>query len=335
MKMDYKNLVSIIVAAYNVEDWLDECLKSILNQTYSNWECIIINDGSSDNTEEIARRYCDIDRRFIHIKKTNGGIASVRNLGIEMSKGEFVYHVDGDDLLTEDCIEYCIKNIGDADVLAADCIAINRYGNFIRQTNQGSSGILNNGDALRMFFSRKMLTSVWSKFYRRSSLRSIRFNLSLRGAEDLHFNAALFLSNKDLKIKVTTHPIYKYRILQTSISHEKGEKRLERLSIQIDEMDSLYKKYKDEIDCTCLVEYRDNMVKDITSQFSMMGLYKKCDIQLLYQLRKWVDICPSKSGDSSLVNITLNSPNKLRNLIVTIYFIPIELKGIIKSIIRH
>ena len=80
-------LISIIVPIYNVENYLRMCLDSIQNQTYKNFECLLINDGSPDNSAEICREYVDKDSRFRYFEKENGGVSSARNLGIERSGG--------------------------------------------------------------------------------------------------------------------------------------------------------------------------------------------------------------------------------------------------------
>ena len=80
-------LISIIVPVYNVEEYLRQCLDSILNQTYQNFECLLINDGSPDNSAEICREYVEKDSRFKYFEKENGGVSSARNLDIERSGG--------------------------------------------------------------------------------------------------------------------------------------------------------------------------------------------------------------------------------------------------------
>ena len=80
-------LISIIVPIYNVENYLRMCLDSIQNQTYKNFECLLINDGSPDNSADICREYVAKDSRFRYFEKENGGVSSVRNLGIERSGG--------------------------------------------------------------------------------------------------------------------------------------------------------------------------------------------------------------------------------------------------------
>lgn len=106
-------LVSILVPCYNQAQYLSETLDSVSMQTYPYWECIIVNDGSSDNTEEIAKQYCDKDNRFKYVYKDNGGLSSARNLGIRNSIGEFILPLDSDDLISENyliiAVEYFMK----------------------------------------------------------------------------------------------------------------------------------------------------------------------------------------------------------------------------------
>ena len=90
-------LISIVVPCYNQAQYLEECLESVINQTYQNWECIIVNDGSPDNTEEVALSICAKDSRIKYLKKDNGGASSARNAGIQIANGEFVLPLDADD----------------------------------------------------------------------------------------------------------------------------------------------------------------------------------------------------------------------------------------------
>lgn len=94
-------LISIIVPCYNQAQYLDECLQSVLDQTYQDWECIIVDDGSPDHTEEIAKNWTQKHTRFIYFKKENGGVSSARNFAIEKAKGEWILPLDGDDKIAE------------------------------------------------------------------------------------------------------------------------------------------------------------------------------------------------------------------------------------------
>ena len=98
-------LISVIVPIYNVENYLRMCLDSIQNQTYKNFECLLINDGSPDNSAEICREYVAKDSRFRYFEKENGGVSSARNLGIECSEGVYITFVDSDDWVEPDYLE--------------------------------------------------------------------------------------------------------------------------------------------------------------------------------------------------------------------------------------
>lgn len=98
-------IVSIIVPCYLHAHFMDEALQSVLGQTYPHWECIIVNDGSPDDTERIAKEWCARDSRFHYLKKENGGLSSARNAGIATSTGEYILPLDADDVLHPDYLE--------------------------------------------------------------------------------------------------------------------------------------------------------------------------------------------------------------------------------------
>jgi glycosyltransferase involved in cell wall biosynthesis len=101
--------VSIIVTCYNLAQYLDEALHSIYNQTCTNWECTIVDDGSTDNTSEIARQWEEKDHRFLYLYKENGGVSSARNLGIEKAKYDYILTLDADDKYEKTFLEKAIK----------------------------------------------------------------------------------------------------------------------------------------------------------------------------------------------------------------------------------
>ena len=107
--MKNATLISVVIPAYNAGQFLDETLESVLSQTYENWECIIVNDGSTDNTESVAKKWCEKDSRFRLTNKENGGLSSARNWGIKESKAEYIAFLDADDILTSDSLEVRIN----------------------------------------------------------------------------------------------------------------------------------------------------------------------------------------------------------------------------------
>lgn len=107
--MNSHPLISVIVPCYNQAQFLPDALQSVLNQSYQNWECIIVNDGSPDNTEEIAMQWCEKDKRFKYLQKANGGLSSARNAGVAKSLGEYILPLDADDKISSGYLEECVK----------------------------------------------------------------------------------------------------------------------------------------------------------------------------------------------------------------------------------
>jgi glycosyltransferase involved in cell wall biosynthesis len=104
-------VVSIIVPCYNYAEYLPDALDSILAQNYTDWECIVINDGSTDNTEEAALNYCERDKRFKYFYKENGGHSSARNFGIRCSSGKYILPLDADDKIGNQLLEKSVEAI--------------------------------------------------------------------------------------------------------------------------------------------------------------------------------------------------------------------------------
>ena len=127
------NLLSIIIPIYNIEKYLAACIESAIGQTYSNLEILLIDDGSTDKSGLICDEYAAKDTRIKVIHKQNGGLSDTRNVGIEKAKGEFVFHLDGDDYLDPDAIETLMakQKDGDHDLVFSDLTRIGDDGNLL------------------------------------------------------------------------------------------------------------------------------------------------------------------------------------------------------------
>ena len=123
-------LVSIIVPVYKVEDYLERCIRSIVNQTYKEIEIIIINDGSPDKCPEICDKWAEEDKRIKVIHKKNGGLSDARNAGMQIASGEYIAFVDSDDWISPFYLEYLIKAIVDSkcDIVECDIIRTQETG---------------------------------------------------------------------------------------------------------------------------------------------------------------------------------------------------------------
>ena len=105
------SIVSIIIPSYNQGPYLAEALESVLAQTYTNWECIIVDDGSHDNTAEVAKSYCEKDARIKYLYQENSGVSAARNNGVAHSKGEYILPLDGDDKIAPEFLELTLREI--------------------------------------------------------------------------------------------------------------------------------------------------------------------------------------------------------------------------------
>lgn len=103
--------ISIIVPCYNQAVYLSECLQSVLDQSYTNWECVIVNDGSPDNTQEVVLQWTTKDSRFIYFEKDNGGLSNARNFGISNARGRYILPLDCDDKIGKKYVELGVKKI--------------------------------------------------------------------------------------------------------------------------------------------------------------------------------------------------------------------------------
>ena len=119
--MEKNELITVIVPVYNVENYLNECIDSIINQTYTNLEILLVNDGSQDSSGKICDEYKGKDSRIKVMHKTNGGLSDARNFGLELAKGSYVTFIDSDDFIEKDCIEYLYNLITKYDSKISVC----------------------------------------------------------------------------------------------------------------------------------------------------------------------------------------------------------------------
>lgn len=155
-------LISIIVPCYNQTEFLDECLQSVLDQTFNDWECIIVNDGSPDNTEEIAKNWVEKDGRFIYFKKENGGVSTARNFGIEKAQGEWILPLDGDDKIAEKYLEFATLEMQkDIDIIycKADYFG-EKTGEFILADYNKNDILLENSLFCSAFFKKSIFEKI-------------------------------------------------------------------------------------------------------------------------------------------------------------------------------
>lgn len=207
-----KDKITVIIPVYNVENYLERCLKSILYNTYTNLEIICVNDGSTDNSKKILESYSKRDKRVVVINKKNAGVSSARNAGIKIATGEYIAFVDSDDWIHEKYFEYLIRGIDTADLVIC---------NYIRSYKSGS---VETDDAYRVqsispidvLKNKELKSYVWGKLFRHQLVDEIRFSESEK-LEDSLYNMDVLLNNKNLKINHVDIPLYYYFVRAGSL----------------------------------------------------------------------------------------------------------------------
>lgn len=214
------NLISIIVPVYNVEKYIEQCLESLINQSYRNLEILLIDDGSTDKSGEICDNYSEKDNRIRVIHKTNGGLSDARNTGLDIARGAYIGFVDSDDYIALEMYEqlYKLCEKYNADLAAARFIEFDgtRLDN-LDFTND--IVVLKNNEMLGLhikgYGDYEVSFSVWDRLYRKDIIGKIRFPKG-RCYEDIMFTTQIFARAK--LCVYFDKPLYYYRVRADSIS---------------------------------------------------------------------------------------------------------------------
>ncbi|MCA0396393.1 MAG: glycosyltransferase [Bacteroidetes bacterium] len=207
--------LSIIIPIYNKARYLADCIASVLAQTYTDFELILVNDGSKDASGEICDKYAASDGRINVYHKPNGGVSSARNAGIDMSSGEYLGFVDADDVLAGNMYEVLIKNLEnfEADISICGVKRVSAANELHLKVGEELS-VLTAGEALAKFFNGLILMSTYEKVFRRAAVDQIRYEPPLY--EDTYYNFQAILASK--KIVAAPEMLYLYMIRENSSS---------------------------------------------------------------------------------------------------------------------
>lgn len=256
--MSFEEKVSIIIPVYNIQEYVGRCINSIIHQTYSNIEIIIVDDGSTDNSGSICDEYKMKDNRIRVIHKRNGGLSSARNAGIEIANGELLSFVDGDDWVDEKYIETLVLAIKETDAMIACCACMKVYDEKDAVESPVGDMIVYSAQSAieNLCYLRVVNCSAWGKVYRKELFYDIRFPVG-KIFEDMAVAYKLF--DKAKKITYVSYLGYFYFHRNGSILHSAfNESKLERMYIADDILKFIKDKYLDIINsayCRCLLSY--------------------------------------------------------------------------------
>ncbi len=207
--MNKTPFISVIVPFFNNSGTIEKCVKSILDQTFEDFEFILVNDGSTDKSETIVNRFGKVDSRIRIIKQENNGVSVARNTGIELSSGEYITFCDADDFYGKEWLQNLCREIDDNDIVFANYINIDENGKTIKETlfSNGRYQLNNEEEHLNFIihqvFQKGCSWTVWSCLFKRRIIMDnhIRFNTKCDDfAEDLGFVLEYLLHSNNVKI---------------------------------------------------------------------------------------------------------------------------------------
>lgn len=215
---------SIIIPVYNASQFLAKCIESIIAQTESDIEVLLINDGSRDDSLEICREYAQKDPRIKVFDKPNGGVSSTRNHGIGHAQGEYVMFVDADDWLSPDAVEKCIPYMPQYDIIRFSAYAV--YPHKMRKYRLGKNGGLKK--VISSIISRKTIVACWGALFRRDlfTRNGIRFDESLNIGEDWLVTAQTAMTCRGIKMLPDCFGYYYNKTNLTSCTLNMGKSKI-------------------------------------------------------------------------------------------------------------
>ena len=229
--------ISVIIPAYNVEDYIGDCVNSIMNQTFKDLEIICINDGSEDNTLNILRQFESKDDRIIVIDQENNGVGTARNAGLDAATGEYIYFIDSDDFLDSNALSelYDIAKENEADLIIFKSQNFNHdptepfveeYNEMEQIPSSFKNKLFSFKDMLEHFT--KIDVTIWNKFFKHDLIEDVRFD------EDIIFEDNLFTVDyffKANRVYFYDKVLYHRRLRPNSIITSASRRHVEGLEV--------------------------------------------------------------------------------------------------------
>lgn len=228
-------MVSIIIPCYNQGEFLDATINSVVNQEYSNWECVLINDGSNDNTSEIIKKWKLLDTRIKGYHKLNGGLSSARNLGLKKANGKYIQFLDADDILAKNKLKLSIEQLMEEESID---IMITNYLHFehtLKDTKPAyynlDPALFNLNDVLFQWDT-KFTIPIHCGLFISSLFKGFCFPESLKAKEDWYMWIHLF--SKQPKVGFINKSLAYYRIHNKSMTNSNSSKMMDNTILFFD-----------------------------------------------------------------------------------------------------
>ncbi len=253
-------LVSVIIPAYNSENFIGDCIEYILNGTYKNIEIIVVNDGSADNTAKICDEYAEKHANIKVIHSENGGVSSARNKGLDAASGDYVTFVDADDKLTDDAIKVLVEAAEKtgAEITAAKPFRLKLDEVLVKKTASNEIILLNNSSEIVKKSVDTLFQSACAKLFRRDFIGDTRFVVGKKINEDTFFTFQCLVKCKALAI--VDNYIYAYVFNPASASQAAFSEKFYDILYFRDEKVKLLKEYFPQYpELVTMTEFRCNL----------------------------------------------------------------------------
>lgn len=225
--MRKNGVISVIIPVYGVEKYLEECIESVLCQTYTNLEVILVDDGSPDRCGEICDRYAERDSRLIVLHQKNAGAAAARNAGLRIAAGEYIAFADGDDYLEPDAYAHMVRTLEDTDADIVQCGFRNVYANGKQIVYEEIGSCNYSTTAYLMYYVQNWSCALcWNKLFRHSVLTDVFFEEG-HLIDDEFFTYRVVMNAA--KIVCIPKVVYNYRQRASSVmkKHDTIERKCE------------------------------------------------------------------------------------------------------------
>lgn len=288
-----KKLVSIIIPVYNCEKYLEKCIVSVIKQDYKDIEILLIDDGSTDSSFKICKKYSNIDDRIIVIHKKNNGVASARNEGIKKAKGDYICFVDSDDKIDSKFVSILLENALNTNSYISAVKDIKIKDMNLEKNYRGKNNIelLSKDDALNGLINGiGFLSSCWNKMYKKNVIKNTIFK-NIAVGEDLQFNYEV-IKNNDGNIVLSNIRLYYYNVGSTSsiIHNSFKEKNLDIINeyeYLIEETNKEYPIFNENLKKSFVFINIKLLIKMISSEYYNEDIYNRC-ISLIFKYKKTV-----------------------------------------------
>lgn len=322
-------MISVIVPVYNVEKYLEECLDSVQNQTYSNIEIILVNDGSTDNSKEICEKYCKQDSRFKLINQMNQGQSVARNVGVAASTGEFILFVDSDDIILTNYLEMLIHYMRENVDIVESQFTVHKK-EFFNENNKAITVIFegNSEEAVKAIPKHVLSVNPVTKLYRRSIVEAVPY---LEGLifEDIYSGIGMLKYIR--KIIKLDYAGYYYRQHSSSTMHRKfTEKNLDVFTVS-DKLIELYSEKEE------LLPYIGSFLVHVVTMHYQDYIRKGNQYAEFYnqKLAEYVTLTknnPELARKSRMIRLYNICPKYYNSIIFPVYHFVWKLKNGIKEV---